>query len=133
VFRRVLFVSTALAFIVVLAVALGAQETVAKKNPAPATPNSIEAGHAIYQKYCQFCHGDSAKGDGRMAPEGSQPADLTTGKFKHGPTDGELYVTINEGIGPKYDMDGFKGKMPDQDIWNVINYIRTLAPKGTSR
>ena len=26
-------------------------------------------------------------------------------------------------------MKGFKGKIPDQDIWNVINYVRSLGPK----
>ena len=26
-------------------------------------------------------------------------------------------------------MKGFKGKIPDQDIWNVINYVRSLGPQ----
>jgi len=30
-------------------------------------------------------------------------------------------------------MVGFKGKMPDQDIWNIINYLRSLGPKPAAR
>jgi hypothetical protein len=30
-------------------------------------------------------------------------------------------------------MVGFKGKMPDQDMWHIVNYLRSLGPKTAAR
>src|SRR5213594_4999822 len=94
------------------------------KNPVPASPASIKAGQALFTKNCRFCHGADAKGDGPMAPEGTHPSDLTDAKWDRGSTDGEIFLVIREGAGPKFDMKGFKSKMTDQEIWNVVNYLR---------
>ena len=99
------------------------------KNPVAATPASIQAGAAAYKKYCAFCHGDAAKGDGRLAPKGSTPSDLTDAKWDRGMTDGEIFAVIEGGAGPKFEMKGFKGRIPDTDVWNIVNYVRSLGPK----
>ena len=99
------------------------------KNPVPASAESIAAGKALFQKNCRFCHGADAKGNGPMAPEGTHPSDLTDAKWDRGSTDGEIFLVIREGAGPKFDMKGFKSKLPETDIWNIINYIRSLGPK----
>ena len=99
------------------------------KNPVAASPDSVKAGQASYQKYCRFCHGDTAKGDGKMAPQGSHPSDLTDAKWERGATDGEIYTVIKEGAAPKFEMKGFKSKMTDQEIWNVVNYLRSIQAK----
>ncbi|MGE0444119.1 MAG: cytochrome c [Vicinamibacterales bacterium] len=98
------------------------------KNPVASSPASIQAGAASYKKYCSFCHGDAAKGDGRLAPKGTTPANLTDATWDRGATDGEIFAVIMEGAGPKFDMKGFKGRIPDQDAWNIVNYIRSLGP-----
>ncbi len=105
----------------------------AVKNPIPPTPESIAAGKQIFAKNCVDCHGRSGKGDGNSAPEGSHPGNLTDAKWDHGSTDGEIFVTIRTGVGPKYDMDGFKDSLSEKDIWNVINYIRTIGPANAPR
>jgi mono/diheme cytochrome c family protein len=102
------------------------------KNPVPATPESIAAGQKTYQKYCKFCHGADAKGDGPMAPEGTHPPNLTDDKWDHGSSDGEIFVVIRDGIGPKFDMKGFKSKLTAPEMWQVVNYLRSLGPKGTA-
>ena len=99
------------------------------KNPVPATAASVEQGRAAFQNLCVRCHGDAGKGDGRQAPEGSHPADLTDDRWDHGSTDGEIFTTIHDGVGPKYDMDSYEGKIPDAMIWNIVNYIRSIGPK----
>ncbi len=99
------------------------------KNPVATSAASVTAGAAAYKKYCAFCHGAAAKGDGPLAPKGSAPADLTDAKWSHGGTDGEIYVAIQDGLGATSPMKGFKGKMPDQDVWNIVNYLRSLAAK----
>lgn len=99
------------------------------KNPVATSAASVTAGAAAYKKYCAFCHGVAAKGDGPLAPKDSKPADLTDAKWDHGGTDGEIYAAIQDGLGTTSVMKGFKGKMPDQDVWNIVNYLRSLAAK----
>jgi mono/diheme cytochrome c family protein len=44
-------------------------------------------------------------------------------------SDGEIFAVIRDGAGPKFDMKGYKSKMTEPDIWNVVNYIRSLQAK----
>ena len=97
------------------------------KNPVPATPESVAAGKALFQKNCRFCHGAEGKGNGPMAPEGTHPSDLTDAKWDRGSTDGEIYLVIREGAGPKFDMKGFKSKLSETDTWNIVNFVRSLG------
>jgi mono/diheme cytochrome c family protein len=99
------------------------------KNPVASSPDSIKAGQALFQKNCRFCHGANAKGNGPMAPEGTHPSDLTDAKWDRGDSDGEIFVVIRDGAGPKFDMKGYKSKMSETDIWNVVNYLRSLQGK----
>ena len=121
-----------LALVVVSAAAQnpgGSPEGKKLKNPVAATPESIKAGQASFQKYCRFCHNADAKGNGPMAPKDTHPSDLTDAKWDRGSTDGEIFLVIKEGAGPKFDMKGFKSKMTDQEIWNVVNYLHSLQGK----
>ena len=103
------------------------------KNPVRATAASVAAGAATFKKYCAFCHGVAAKGDGPLAPKDSDPSDLTDATWVHGSTDGEIFTVIADGVGPEFVMTPFKGKMPDQNLWHVVNYLRSLGPKTATR
>jgi mono/diheme cytochrome c family protein len=103
------------------------------KNPVAATSKSIEAGKSIFQKYCRPCHNDDAKGDGPMAPQGTHPPNLTDSTWDHGSTDGDIYTVIKNGIGPAFDMKGYNSRLTPQEIWNVVNYLRSLGPQGQER
>ena len=105
----------------------------AVKNPVPSTPASVTAGAAAYKKYCAFCHGVDAKGEGPLAPKDSHPPNLTDATWTRGSTDGEIFTVIANGGGPNSKMVGFKGKMPDQDIWNIVNFLRSVGPKTAVR
>ena len=107
----------------------GSPEAKKVKNPVASSPESIAAGKALFQKNCRFCHGTDAKGDGPMAPEGTHPSNLTDAKWDRGDSDGEIYAVIRDGAGPKFDMKGYKSKMTETDIWNVVNYLRSLQAK----
>ena len=98
------------------------------KNPVAASPESVAAGQQLYAKYCRFCHGADAKGNGPMAPKGTHPPDLTAGKVTE-LSDGEIFAVIRDGTGPHQEMKPFKGKMPEQDMWNVVNYLRSIGSK----
>lgn len=103
------------------------------KNPVPATATSMTAGAAAYKKYCAFCHGVAAKGDGPLAPKDSNPPDLTDATWIHGSTDAEIFTFITNGGGADSKMVAFKGKIPDQDLWHIVNYLRSLGPKTAAR
>jgi cbb3-type cytochrome c oxidase subunit III len=98
------------------------------KNPVPATAESIAKGQQVYFQRCRSCHGDTGTG-GRLAPGGTPSADLTDDKWDHGSTDGEIFTTIRNGVGPKYDMDSWEGKITDEEIWALVHYIRSIGPK----
>lgn len=107
----------------------GSAEGTKMKNPVAASPESIAAGQALYAKNCRFCHGADAKGNGPMAPKDTHPSDLTDAKWDRGSTDGELFLVLRDGAGPDFKMKGYKGRMSETDMWNVINYLRSIGPK----
>ena len=103
----------------------GNPEAAKQANPVPATPESIAAGKRAYTQLCANCHGASGRGDGSGAAAGSQPADLTDAAWDYGASDGEIYAVIHDGTSA--DMGPYRERLKEADIWNVINFIRTLA------
>lgn len=102
----------------------GAQTAAAVvKNPVDKTPESIAAGKRIYLRLCQRCHGAEGKGDGGG---GGVPSDLTDETWDHGSSDGEIFKSIHDGTSA--DMEGYGERISDTDIWNVVNFIRSLGP-----
>lgn len=99
------------------------------QNPVPSDPASIEAGKKFYADLCAACHGDTGKGDGAMASFTGDPppSDLTDAEWRHGSSDGEIFLTIRDGIDGT-GMKDFKDMKPT-DIWHIVNYVRTLSPK----
>ena len=108
----------------------GSAEAKKMKNAVPATAESVAAGQALFQKNCRFCHGADAKGNGPMAPKDTHPSDLTDATWDRGSTDGEIFMVIQEGAGPKFDMKGLKTRLSPTDTWNIVNYLRSLGPKN---
>jgi mono/diheme cytochrome c family protein len=97
------------------------------KNPEPQNAESVEAGKKLYQRYCAACHGPNGKGDGGLALSGGEPSDLTDASWDYGSTDGEIFVVIRDGVSA--DMLAYKTKLTEKQIWQVVNYIRSIGPK----
>lgn len=112
-----------------VAAAQGNPEAAKMKNPVPSSAESIAAGKAAFTKNCRFCHGADAKGNGPMAPKDTHPSNLTDAKWDRGSSDGEIFAVIRDGAGPKFDMKGYKSKMTDTDMWNVVNFLRSIGTK----
>ena len=104
----------------------------ALKNTVPQSPASIAAGLALYQKQCAGCHGDTGKGDGAMGEElNPRPANLTDNDWKHGSTDGEIFTVIRDGV-KSTGMKAYGRKLTAHQLWDVVNYVRSIGPKTGS-
>jgi mono/diheme cytochrome c family protein len=112
-----------------ISAAQGNPEAAKLKNPVAASAESVAAGKAAFAKNCRFCHGADAKGDGPMAPKDTHPSNLTDAKWDRGSTDGEIFAVIRDGAGPKFDMKGYKSKMTDTEMWNIVNFLRSVGAK----
>jgi len=102
-------------------------------NPVAPTSESIAAGKRAYDANCAACHGNLAQGAVKAGitisileeQKARQPPDLTDGQWDHGATDGEIFAVIKRGLPPTM-MAGYDGRIPDGDIWSIVNYLRTL-------
>jgi mono/diheme cytochrome c family protein len=57
-----------------------------------------------------------------------RPADLTQHAIPGVHTDAQLYEWLTNGF-PGTRMPAFGSTLSDTDRWNLVNFIRTLAPK----
>jgi mono/diheme cytochrome c family protein len=95
------------------------------RNPFPATPQTIGMGMSTYADHCENCHGDDGNGKGQRAEKLSvAPTDFTDAHTMTRMTDGELFWKISEGHRP---MPAFKGKLSDEERWQLVDYIRTFS------
>ena len=94
------------------------------KNPVASDAESIAAGKALWTTHCKSCHGAKGLGDGpKAATLKTEPGDFSKTETQS-QTDGSLFYKTSEG---RDDMPSFKKKIPDQDdIWSLVNYLRTL-------
>jgi mono/diheme cytochrome c family protein len=93
------------------------------KNPVAAGDASTKAGLALYTKNCASCHGKAGLGDGVKARAlKTFPGDFSKADFQ-GQTDGDHFYKTKTGRG---EMPKYEGKLADNDIWNVVNYMRTF-------
>ena len=98
------------------------------KNPVAATPESVAAGKQLFQRYCASCHGSTAEGG--SGSDISPPApNLTDTEWRHGSTDGEIFYVIKNGVPPDLNMEPWGDRIKDPDIWNVVNFVRSLKKK----
>ncbi|MBX3649021.1 MAG: cytochrome c [Rhodocyclaceae bacterium] len=116
--RRYLIPAGAVLCVVVMSGWIGAQEF--RGNP--------DKGEAIYKAQCLRCHGRLGDGNGPDALQLIvQPKDFHTLQSR-GRTDFELLIAISNGVlfSP---MHSWRGRLKDQEMLDVIQYIRALAPE----
>jgi mono/diheme cytochrome c family protein len=109
----------------------GNPKAAAVKNPVKPNANSISKGQQAYMKACRHCHGPKGLGDGPLAPKNPSPADLTDSEWTYGSSDGEIYAIIANGVGGDSEMKGVRSEMTAADMWNVVNYLRSIGPQSS--
>lgn len=123
-----------------LAQALMALFILAAASPASAqqalTPERAAKGKAVYEKRCAGCHGLTGQGDGpaadRLRP---RPRDFKTSFYKFGdtvfgklPLDAAIFRAVAEGL-PGSSMPGWKDVLREEEIWDVVAYIKEFSRK----
>jgi cytochrome c len=92
-------------------------------NPVAANDSSLKAGKLLYDKHCTSCHGKTGLGDGILAGNLETFAGDFSGESYQSQTDGEHFYKTKYGRG---DMPKYENKIPDVDIWHMVNYMRTF-------
>lgn len=109
----------------------GTPEGAQIRNPVAATDASVAAGRAVFMEKCAACHGERGDGHGKGIGEyGTPPADLTRASYTYGTADGDVFDVIQNGVQPRLAMPGWDGLISETDMWNVVNYLRTLRRRS---
>ncbi len=95
-----------------------AAQKIPEKNPFD-SPADVAAGRQYFLGHCAYCHGPEG--------EGGRGINLTTGRYRLGGSDRELFRTIQVGI-PGSEMPG--SRLLDNEIWKIVAYVRRLAMAG---
>jgi len=105
-------------------------EAAKQANPVKSTPVTLARAKKVYGFDCAMCHGITGDGKGDLADSMKlKLRDYRDSAALKDLTDGELFFIITKG----------KGKMPDEgtrmkpeEIWNMVNYLRSFAEKTAS-
>lgn len=93
------------------------------KNPVKSDDASIKAGKTLFDKNCASCHGKTGLGDGPKARSlETFPGDFSKADFQK-LADGELFFKTKTG---REDMPKYEGKIDDEGVWQIVNYMRTF-------
>jgi len=102
----------------------------AVRNPLAGSAKAVKAGEYEFRINCALCHGLGARGGGRGP-------DLTNAKKPHARTDAEMFQIISNGIpGTAMPANGTNGQgvgMIDEEIWEIVTYIRSIEVKAPAR
>jgi cytochrome c oxidase cbb3-type subunit III len=100
------------------------------RNPFAGNAKAAKAGASEFRINCALCHGLGARGGGRGP-------DLTRAQKKHAHSDAEMFQIISNGIpGTAMPANGTNGQgvgMTDEEIWQIITYIRSQEVKAPAQ
>lgn len=92
-------------------------------NPLPENAATAAEGAKLFTGMnCDGCHGGGAVGF--VGPS------LTARRWRYGGTDAEIFQSIF--YGRPHGMPAFGGAMPQESIWRIVTYIKSLPPPSDS-
>jgi mono/diheme cytochrome c family protein len=107
------------------------------KNPLDSSAQVVAAGKALYEMYCDHCHGTKGGGDGKVGAgikvqepgkgeveKSSYPgvANLTGAAYKN-ITEGHIFHVITYGKGLMWPHGS---QVSPEDRWKIAKYVKTL-------
>lgn len=104
----------------------------ALKNPLDSTKEVLASGKALYEMYCDHCHGAKGEGDGKVAA-GVQIDGVQKGNYNGVPnyksdalkamTEGHIFHVITYG---KNLMWPHGSQISPEDRWKIAKYVKAL-------
>lgn len=99
------------------------------KSPIPMTEETVEKGKVIYTKFCQHCHGEKGKGDGKVVTEGNYPVPPAYDGSQLGTMpEGKMFHSLK--YGKNLAMGPHAGQLNQEERWMVIQYVKYLQAGG---
>jgi cytochrome c oxidase cbb3-type subunit III len=96
----------------------------AVRNPLDGNQGAIEEGRFLYVRMnCAYCH--AFDGTGGMGP------DLTDQRWRYGASDADIFNSIFRGRAQG--MPAWGGMLPEQQIWELVAYVRSLGGANPTR
>jgi putative heme-binding domain-containing protein len=83
------------------------------------TPQDVEQGSRLFQTHCSYCHGPRG--------EGGRGADLSSGQYRHGGSDADLFSSIRNGIRGS-EMPAVRAS--DDDVWRMVAFVKKIGSAG---
>ena len=102
----------------------------AVSTPPASSGTDVAGGEALYKKNCAACHKENGTG-GKVTIDGRtiNPDNLISDRKKAAPDD-KFHKWIANGV-PDEGMPAFKEKLNDEQITEIVQYIRTSLQKQT--
>lgn len=97
------------------------------KNPIPFSDSVVKEGEILFGKFCVHCHGETGKGDGKVASKlpGPPPA-YDGGALKNLPA-GKIFYSITNGKGM---MGAHASQLSPEERWKLVYFVQKLqGPK----
>ena len=111
--------------------AMAPKDYLIRTNPVPASAGTVRAGKELFLRTaqpiaCVMCHGEQGDGKGLMGGAlVPPPRNFTCGAMMREIPDGQLFWIIKNGSSGT-GMMSF-ASLPDEQVWQLIHYIRSLA------
>ena len=80
----------------------------------------LATGRQYFLGHCAQCHGPEG--------EGGRGVNLTTGRYRHGSSDRQLYMTIRKGV---RGSEMYGSSLSQPELWKVVAYVRRLGEAGS--
>ncbi|MCP4004768.1 MAG: cytochrome c [bacterium] len=120
--------------VVVRTLALSAMAALLLASAGAASADAeLDKGKQVYATFCATCHGPEGDGQGMVGKTlQPPPRDFTTGDFKYGGSDKEIFDLISNGAASKGGsplMAPWGGVIPEADRHALVKVINSFIKK----
>lgn len=91
-------------------------------NPTDSSSVVLNQGKALYQQFCQHCHGEKGMGDGKVGKVYKGVTSYTSASVVDKPG-GHIYHVITNGKGR---MGAHGSQISELDRWKIVRYVQVL-------
>lgn len=101
------------------------ESAASESSTVASTAGELMKGQSLYRAKCYNCHGADGRGHGPESDPDHPAGDLTDGRAAARNPDGVLFYKIWNGRA-KPKMPAMKLDLSREDVWRVVDYIKTL-------